>query len=222
MRESSVTLPVTVRVQEVTPELRDQLGIGRDISLPKECGHCASVELDVLVEHIERDDVVVLCQACQSVWTREEGYELECYLARHVKDVAVQEGSEKSLLNVFHDPVTSKMLAIDSTSSDFIIASPYGEHYLLLATVRDEQPFPGELDSTNYVGLLGEWCQQRKIKMPEYEFQTTGPSHQPTITAKVGLVFRGQTYMAVATAGNKKDAKQKAASEVYKKLRPNG
>jgi len=66
----------------------------------------------------------------------------------------------------------------------------------------------------NYVGMLGEICQQRKFPMPEYTFKQDGPSHAPTITCRGSV--RG--FQAEQQAPSKKDAKQLVARQLLAEL----
>lgn len=91
--------------------------------------------------------------------------------------------------------------------------------------LRPPEPEPGippteePVDDRNYVGLLNEWCQQRKSLAPTYVFQSDGTPHQPSFKATVSLRFKGQVLEADgAPAASKQDAKRNAAFAMHGRL----
>lgn len=74
-----------------------------------------------------------------------------------------------------------------------------------------------KIDSLNYVGSLQQFCQQMNLDMPEYEFEVSGPSHDPKIQAsvKVGLTYYKHDNEFFSS---KKLAKQDVAKGILKCL----
>ncbi len=60
------------------------------------------------------------------------------------------------------------------------------------------------------ISVLNEWCQKTGTPAPTFAFELTGPAHLPTVTCRCAV----GNHTAEATAGNKQDAKRKAAREV--------
>lgn len=65
------------------------------------------------------------------------------------------------------------------------------------------------------VSALHEWCQARSQPMPDYTFESSGPSHMPTIVCTCTLNGISRT----GTASKKQDAKKLAAKAVGEMLK---
>jgi ribonuclease R len=81
-------------------------------------------------------------------------------------------------------------------------------------------PLPGGVAAEAAKNVLNEFCQKRRLAMPVYASEQTGPSHSPTFTATATVVVGGATMMSCpVTAATKKDAEKLAAADLLGRLR---
>ena len=104
---------------------------------------------------------------------------------------------------------TSKKIAKQSAAQDMA--------NIILREGVEVIPKPGATRSSaqeeNYVGRLNELCQRNNWELPTYQFEQTGPSHNPDFTCTVTIKPEDGPQNFVGKGSSKKVAKQTAAHD---------
>ena len=75
----------------------------------------------------------------------------------------------------------------------------------------------------NYLGVLHEWCQERKAKAPVFTFSVQGPPHQPCFKATATLAYGQDTLVGTGEPfASKQEAKRSAAQTLFLTLQERG
>ena len=75
---------------------------------------------------------------------------------------------------------------------------------------------PAGANGCDFVSAIQELCHERKLPLPVYRFDRSGPSHAPTFTCSAAVADGPAT---TGEAPTKREAKQQAAQQLYAQLR---
>lgn len=85
--------------------------------------------------------------------------------------------------------------------------------------MKNSAPVPTAIAGSNYVSALQEHIMKEKSgTMPTYSFSRKGPDHMPIFTCTAELVTNGRKILGSGEGGSKSEAKQAAASDLWKKI----
>lgn len=117
------------------------------------------------------------------------------------------------VLQTGHDPVTASGIGTNKK-----VAKQVAARNILEIIFRDGVEFAAEpppgvppKQDTNHVGSMNELCQRHRWPMPTYDFEQSGPSHNPHFTCHITVQTDEGPVIITGEGSSKKVAKQSTA-----------
>jgi len=150
---------------------------------------------------------------------------LNTYATKHQISSAVYE--EKSVSGEPHKrtfTITCKFVGLEVTCEGRSKKEAKKTCAVSMVRKMKKQLGVAEDQTTEYnpVTVLQQFLQKKSLSLPNYDcINEGGPGHSKTFTIRASASgLDGSQYFAEATASSKKEAKKKAASDLYAKLKP--